>query len=225
MNKDLLFSSKSDQWSTPEDFFDKLNAEFHFSTDVCATPENAKCANFFTPEQDGLAQKWEGCCWCNPPYGRHVGEWVKKAWASSQQGATVVMLLPARTDTRWFHRYINERAETRFIPGRLKFGGCKNAAPFPSMVCIFRPTSNRIESDTVKGVEIDQFNWISFDERFPDDTMLEKAIIVCIKNRWNEQRVDTVHWHGNEQRLSNPWFWGDVTHWMPLPTPPTEEPT
>ena len=96
---------------------------------------------------------------------------------------------------------------------------------------------NRTESDTVKGVEIDPFNtaqhgsntdnalggWISFDERFPDDSFLEKAIIVCIKNRWNEQRVDTVHWHGNEQRLNAPWFWGDVTHWMPLPKPPKEE--
>ena len=94
-----------------------------------------------------------------------------------------------------------------------------------ALVAIEEKESNRIESDAVKGVEIDHFNWISFDERFPDDTMLEKAIIVCIKNRWNEQRVDTVRWHGNEQRLSNPWFWGDVTHWMPLPTPPKEEPT
>lgn len=135
MNTDVMFSSKTDLWATPQDFFDKLNKEFHFETDVCALPENAKCAHYYTPEQDGLAQEWEGICWCNPPYGREIGKWVKKA---SEANATVVMLLPARTDTRWFHDYIYNKAEIRFIKGRLKFGGQKNAAPFPSMVVIFR---------------------------------------------------------------------------------------
>lgn len=135
MNTDVMFSSKTDLWATPQDFFDKLNEEFHFETDVCALPENAKCAHYYTPEQDGLAQEWEGICWCNPPYGREVGKWVKKA---AEANATVVMLLPARTDTRWFHDYIYGKAEIRFIKGRLKFGGQKNAAPFPSMVVVFR---------------------------------------------------------------------------------------
>ena len=121
-----------------ERFFDKLDAEFHFDLDVCAIPENAKCANYYSPDQDGLSQEWKGVCWCNPPYGRKIGDWVKKADESTLDGAVVVMLLPARTDTRWFHKYIYGKAEIRFLPGRLKFGGSKNSAPFPSMVVIFK---------------------------------------------------------------------------------------
>ena len=139
MNADVMFSSKTDLWATPQDFFDKLDAEFHFNLDVCALPENAKCAAFYTPEMDGLSQPWYGNCWCNPPYGRQVGRWVAKAAQSAAEGATVVMLLPARTDTAWFHDYIYGRAEVRFVRGRLKFGGSANSAPFPSMVVIFRP--------------------------------------------------------------------------------------
>lgn len=116
-------------------FFDELNLEFCFQTDVCALPENAKCESFYTPEQDGLSQEWTGVCWCNPPYGRQIGKWVKKA---AESNATVVMLLPARTDTKWFHDYILPNAEIRFIKGRLKFGGRKNNATFPSMICVFR---------------------------------------------------------------------------------------
>lgn len=130
-----MFSSQTDLWETPQDFFNKLNEEFCFETDVCALPENAKCKNFYSPEENGLSQNWGGICWCNPPYGRKIGEWVKKA---SESKATVVMLLPARTDTKWFHEYIYGKAEIRFIKGRLKFGNSKNAAPFPSMVVIFR---------------------------------------------------------------------------------------
>lgn len=133
--KDVMFSSKSDLWETPQAFFDELNREFGFQTDVCALPENAKCEAYYTPEQDGLSQEWTGVCWCNPPYGRQIGKWVKKA---AESNATVVMLLPARTDTKWFHDYILPNAEIRFIKGRLKFGGSKNSAPFPSMICIFR---------------------------------------------------------------------------------------
>lgn len=139
MNADVMFSSKTDLWATPQDFFDKLDAEFHFNLDVCALPENAKCAAFYPPEMDGLSQPWYGNCWCNPPYGRQVGRWVAKAAQSAAEGATVVMLLPARTDTAWFHDYIYGRAEVRFVRGRLKFGGSTNSAPFPSMVVIFRP--------------------------------------------------------------------------------------
>ena len=142
MNTDVMFSSKTDLWETPQEFFDELDREFHFDLDVCALPENAKCARYYTPEQDGLSQPWKGVCWCNPPYGREIGEWVSRAYFESIAGATVVMLLPARTDTRWFHEYIYGRAEVRFIKGRLKFGGSKNSAPFPSMVVIFRPKAS-----------------------------------------------------------------------------------
>lgn len=138
MNTEVMFSSKTDMWATPQDFFDKLNEEFYFTVDVCAIPENAKCEKFFTPEIDGLKQEWTGVCWCNPPYGREIGKWVEKAYIASTWGATVVMLLPARTDTKWFHEYIYNKAEIRFIKGRLKFGNSKTAAPFPSMVVIFR---------------------------------------------------------------------------------------
>lgn len=121
-------------------FFDHLNDEFHFNVDVCATPDNAKCDTYFTKENDGLSQLWGGyTCWCNPPYGREIGKWVQKAFLSSKDGSTVVMLLPARTDTKWFHEYIYNQAEIRFIKGRLKFGNSKNSAPFPSMVVVFRP--------------------------------------------------------------------------------------
>lgn len=135
-----MFSSKTDQWATPQDFFDKLNEEFDFTLDVCALPENAKCKQFFTPEIDGLSQPWNGRVWCNPPYGREIGQWVRRAFLAIASGGAevVVMLLPARTDTRWFHEYIYGKAEIRFLKGRLKFGGSKNAAPFPSMVVIFR---------------------------------------------------------------------------------------
>lgn len=137
-----MFSSKTDLWETPQDFFDRLNDEFHFNVDVCATPDNAKCGTYFTKENDGLSQSWGGyTCWCNPPYGREIGKWVQKAYLSSRDGSTVVMLLPARTDTKWFHEYIYNQAEIRFIKGRLKFGNSKNSAPFPSMVVVFRPNN------------------------------------------------------------------------------------
>lgn len=142
MNTELMFSSKTDLWATPQEFFDELDREFHFNLDVCALPENAKCERYYTPEQDGLSQTWKGVIWCNPPYGREIGSWVRRAYLASAVGAaTVVMLLPARTDTRWFHEYIYGRSNTeiRFIRGRLHFGGAKNAAPFPSMVVVFRP--------------------------------------------------------------------------------------
>ncbi|HET8689681.1 MAG TPA: DNA N-6-adenine-methyltransferase [Methanosarcina sp.] len=124
-------------WSTPQDFFDKLNAEFGFDLDVCATPDNAKCACYFTEAENGLAQEWSGMVWMNPPYGREIGKWMRKAYESAQAGATVVCLVPARTDTAWWHDYAI-RGEIRFIRGRLKFGGSKNSAPFPSAVVVFK---------------------------------------------------------------------------------------
>lgn len=138
MNTDVMFSSKTDQWSTPQDFYDKLNAEFHFTLDVAADETNHKCDKYYTINQDGLTQAWDGVIWCNPPYGRRIGKWVEKAYNESLRGATVVMLLPSRTDTAYFHGYILPHAEIRFIRGRLKFGGSKNSAPFPSMVAIFK---------------------------------------------------------------------------------------
>lgn len=142
MNKDAMFSSKTDLYETPQDFFDQLDAEFHFDLDVCALPENAKCKRYYTPEMDGLSQPWNGTCWCNPPYGKQTRKWVRKAHDEAYKGnCTVVMLLPARTDTRWFHDYIYGayRTEIRFVRGRLKFGESRSGAPFPSMVVVFRP--------------------------------------------------------------------------------------
>ena len=134
MNTEVMFSSKTDLWATPQDLFDKYNAIYQFETDVCALPENAKCNRFFTPEMDGLKQEWTGVCWCNPPYGRQIGKWVEKACKSF---ATVVMLLPARTDTKWFHDWCLPYGKIEFLRGRLKFGGCDNSAPFPSMIVVF----------------------------------------------------------------------------------------
>jgi len=139
MLNQALFSSVKTEWETPQELFDRLNEEFRFTLDVCATAENAKCKRFFSPDQDGLKQSWEGeICWMNPPYGREIGKWVRKAYRESLKGATVVCLLPARTDTSWFHDYIYGRAEIRFLRGRLKFGSAKNSAPFPNMIAIYR---------------------------------------------------------------------------------------
>ena len=134
---DVHFSSKTDLWETPQDTFDQLAAEFGpFDLDVCATPENAKCSRFFTQADDGLAQPWVGRCWMNPPYGREIGRWMAKAVRSWGDGATVVCLVPARTDTAWWHDYAMQ-GQIRFLRGRLKFGGHANSAPFPSAVVVF----------------------------------------------------------------------------------------
>lgn len=135
-----LFSSTNDVWETPQEFFDKLNEEFHFTLDPCALPTNAKCEHYFTPTDNGLIQNWEGeKVFCNPPYGRAIYNWVRKCSEEARKkNTTVVALIPARTDTRYFHEFIYHKAkEIRFIRGRLKFGGSKNSAPFPSMVVIF----------------------------------------------------------------------------------------
>ena len=132
------FSSKTDLWYTPEDFYQKYNSVYNFETDVCATDENAKCEKYFTEETDGLSQKWEGVCWMNPPYGREISAWMRKANESAKNGATVVCLVPARTDTNWWHQYAIQH-EVRFVRGRLKFGDAKNSAPFPSAVVVINP--------------------------------------------------------------------------------------
>ena len=133
-----MYSSATPEWETPQDFFDKLSKEFGgFDLDIAANAANHKCQAYFTKENSAFDNEWFGQVWCNPPYGREIGQWVK---ACSEYDGLSVMLLPARTDTRWFHDYIynNKNAEIRFIKGRLKFGGSKNSAPFPSMVVIFR---------------------------------------------------------------------------------------
>ena len=133
-----MFSSKDQTWETPQNLFDKLDKEFNFTLDVCATDETAKCNNYFTPKENGLIQEWRGNCWMNPPYGREIGIWIKKAWEESKKGAKVVCLIPARTDTKYWHEYIfTYAAEIRFIKGRIKFGNSKNSAPFPSALVIF----------------------------------------------------------------------------------------
>ena len=135
-----MFSSSTDMWATPQYFFDKLNSKFRFETDVCATNENAKCSNFFTPEMDGLSMDWTGVCWMNPPYGRGIGAWIEKAYKSAREnGATVVCLIPARTDTKWWHNYCM-KGEITYIKGRLKFSDARDSAPFPSAVVVFRPS-------------------------------------------------------------------------------------
>lgn len=142
MNEALL-SSKNMNWCTPQDFFDRLNAEYNFVLDAAATDKSAKCKKYYTPETDGLKQSWAigGAVFCNPPYGRSIGAWVEKAFSEAKSGTTIVLLIPARTDTKYFHEYIYGKAEIRFLRGRLKFtdedGNTKAPAPFPSMVVVY----------------------------------------------------------------------------------------
>jgi phage N-6-adenine-methyltransferase len=137
---DVHFSSKSNEWATPQWFFDQLDAEFHFTLDSCATAENTKCHKFISEDQDGLRQSWgTETVFMNPPYGRAIRDWIAKAYRSSLAGATVVCLIPARTETSYWHDFIFGKAEIRFVRGRIKFGGAKYNAPFPNAVVIYRP--------------------------------------------------------------------------------------
>ena len=142
MNTEVMFSSRAMDWATPQAFFDQLDSEFHFTLDPCADKSNHKCDRYFTVADDGLRQPWGGqTVFCNPPYGRAIKDWVKKCSEEAKQpDTTVVLLIPARTDTAYFHDYIYQKpnVEVRFIRGRLKFGDGKNSAPFPSMIAIFR---------------------------------------------------------------------------------------
>jgi phage N-6-adenine-methyltransferase len=142
-----MFSSASEEWATPGDFMEMLRRRFGpFDLDPAATPENAKAERYFTREDDGLKQSWEGRVFCNPPYGRGIGDWVAKGVQEvGALGAAerVVMLLPARTDTVWWHEYVMRFAHSvHFVRGRLKFGGCDNSAPFPSVVVTFLRQGN-----------------------------------------------------------------------------------
>lgn len=137
------YSSASDEWETPQELFEALDGEFHFTLDVCATKANAKCRRFFTEQDDGLAQEWSGVCWMNPPYGDAIEAWVRKASEAAWGGATVVCLVPARVDTAWWWDYC-AHGEVRCLRGRLKFGASETSAPFPSAVVVFRPGLPRV---------------------------------------------------------------------------------
>jgi phage N-6-adenine-methyltransferase len=130
------YSSHTDEWATPPELFAVIAREFRFDVDVCALPVSAKCARYFTPEDDGLAQEWSGTCWMNPPYGAQIGRWVTKAHLSADAGAIVVCLVPARTDTGWWWDHCRH-AEIRFLRGRLRFGEAETGAPFPSAIVVF----------------------------------------------------------------------------------------
>lgn len=139
-----LMSSQTDEWATPQHLFDELNAEFGFTLDVCADHWNHKTPVYFDKETDGLNQTWSGVCWMNPPYGRTIKQWMAKAYEASLGGATVVCLVPARTDTAWWWDYAM-KGEVRFIRGRVKFvnrNGGGDSAPFPSAIVVFKPKGN-----------------------------------------------------------------------------------
>lgn len=139
------FSSENQTWCTPWAFFKEIDTEFHFDLDAAATERSAKCSNFYTPETDGLSQEWnvppEKAVFCNPPYGRELKFWVQKAYEEAQKGTKIVLLIPARTDTAYFHDYIYKKANIRFLRGRIKFENeleeSKGSAPFPSMLVIY----------------------------------------------------------------------------------------
>lgn len=137
---EVHYSSKSNEWATPQNLFDELNDEFYFTLDPCATDENAKCSKYFTIEDDGLSKDWSNdVVFMNPPYGREIKKWIKKAYEESLNGAMVVCLIPARTDTTYWHDFIfNKADDIRFLRGRLKFGNSKNSAPFPSAIVVYQ---------------------------------------------------------------------------------------
>lgn len=136
---DTRFMSKTVEWPTPQELYLPLHDEFRFEMDVAATAENTKCPAFWTKEQDGLVQPWARRNWMNPPYGRDVPRWLARALDESKRGATTVCLIPARTNTGWFHALCLEAAEVRFVRGRPKFGDADHGLPLPLAVVIYRP--------------------------------------------------------------------------------------
>lgn len=136
-----MYATGNTEVETPPELFELLHQEFEFDLDVCATSENTKCTRFFSPEVDGLIQNWQGVCWMNPPYGNQISMWLKKAYEESLKGITVACLVPARTDTIWWHDYCMS-GEIRFVKGRIKFLGMPGGAPFPSAVVVFGPRAS-----------------------------------------------------------------------------------
>ena len=138
--REYMPPSAREDWATPPEVFGPLHEEFCFTLDVCAQAHNTKCPRFISPEENGLLQPWEGAaCWMNPPYGRVLKDWTEKAHREAHLGATVVALVPARTDTRWFHEHVLGHAEVRFVKGRIKFVGAEHGAPFPCINIVWRP--------------------------------------------------------------------------------------
>jgi site-specific DNA-methyltransferase (adenine-specific) len=130
----------TDEWATPRRFFSKLHKRYGFTLDPCATAENATCAIYYTKADDGLKQDWGSHrVFCNPPNGRTIGHWARKSFEASQRGALVVLFVPARTDTTWFHDWVVGKAEIEFIRGRIRFGNAEASAPFPSMLAVYSP--------------------------------------------------------------------------------------
>lgn len=144
----IHFSSKRDDWATPPDLFATLDTEFHFTLDAAASPTNTKVASFYSTADDGLAQPWNGTVWVNPPYGKGIiDRWVNKAIQSAAQGATVVMLVPARPGSRWFTQLIHHADEIRFLNRRVTFVGAADPAPFPSAIAVLRPPTHWASGD------------------------------------------------------------------------------
>ena len=140
MLNESIFMSKKMDWETPNKLFDKLNHEFSFDIDVCATEENKKCNKYFSVDDDGLSKQWSGICWMNPPYGREIKQWVRNAYQETivQENADkVVCLVPVRSDTKWWHEFIMNAKEIRFLNKRLSFEGSNNKAPFAACIVVF----------------------------------------------------------------------------------------
>jgi site-specific DNA-methyltransferase (adenine-specific) len=155
-----LFTSRTEEWETPYHVFSAINAEYQFQVDVCATSENTKCKVYFDKTDDGLQKEWSPYrCWMNPPYGKNISKWMKKAFEESQRGSLVVCLVPSRTDTKWWHDWVMRASEIRFISGRISFGNQKQSAPFPSCIIIYYPElSNpyKLSVPIIKSVRFDK---------------------------------------------------------------------
>ena len=187
---DVLFSSEKEDWGTPEDVFDALNEEFDFLLDAAAAKHNTKCLFYYDITDDSLTRPWHpfGRVFLNPPYNRRIGVWVAKARDAADKGATVVLLIPARTDTRWFHNYVYNISETRFLRGRLKFVSKKktnnNAATFPSVIIVMRPT----DKQRIKTMP-QHFTHIRSNVKVPVDAELKQLNLVVGDNRSGKSSI------------------------------------
>ncbi len=170
---DAATSSRTDDWSTDPELFARLDREFGpFEMDVCASPENHKCPVYFTTDDDGLQQQWVGRVWMNPPYGRGIDRWMRKAAQAGADGATVVCLVPARVDASWWREATSQASLVRIFPVRLRFGGIDNAAPFPSALIVFGSLSRRHGTTPAKCAECSDW-W--FPARLPATTCSDRC--------------------------------------------------
>jgi site-specific DNA-methyltransferase (adenine-specific) len=150
--KKQIQRKRQGDYSTPQDLFEAYDRIYHFTLDVCATAANAKCPHYFTPEQDGLQQPWEGAVWMNPPYHKtEIPKWIRKAYEESQRGAVVVALLPVRTGSAWYHELVLPHAKVTFLRGRVKFAGLTTNAMEDSMIAVFG--DHRDSAPTTQGQE------------------------------------------------------------------------